>query len=160
MSNLSAEVQKALLLKSGPHVIVTVGNTLRSDDGVGPYIGSHLHSARDILIINAEQNPEGCIDEAVQFKPKRVLIIDAADFKGVPGEARLIDRESIPETTVSTHTIPLSVITSIIASDANAEVLFLGIQMKNAGMGEGLSREVKTTADLIIDAIQKELRDA
>lgn len=160
MSNLSADVRKALFFNSGPHVIVTVGNTLRGDDGVGPYIGSRLTSTRDTLIVNAAYNPENCIDEVVQFKPKRVLVIDAADFRGAPGEARLIDRDHIPETTVSTHAIPLPVVTALIASDANTEVLFLGIQPENVSMGEGLSQGVKATADLIIKAIGKGPRNA
>ena len=42
-----------------------------------------------------------------ELKPDNILIIDAADFKAKPGEVRIIDKEAIPDTTLSTHTISL-----------------------------------------------------
>lgn len=131
-------------------VIITVGNTLRSDDGVGPYIASCLKPHRQPAIINAGSNPENSIEEAISLKPRGIVIIDAADFGGEPGEARLIDKEYIPETSVSTHMISLKVVAAILAEETKAQVSFLGIQPKHVGIGEGLSAEVKKTADEIV----------
>lgn len=132
-------------------LIVTVGNELRSDDAVGPYIFEKCQMSNiKCPIINAGNKPENIIEEAVAKKPKKIVIIDAADFGGKPGEARMISNEHIPETTLSTHAFPLKVIAKIIEDNANVQIDFLGIQPKDVGLGEGLSSEIKQTADEII----------
>lgn len=155
MSNLSAEIQSLLSLNLSPTVILTIGNSLRGDDGVGPYIASKLSSSDVLLIINAECNPENSIDKITAFKPKSIIVIDAADFRGEPGQIELIDKAHIPETTVSTHLIPLKVIAEILYEDTKAEIKFLGIQPKNVNLGTKICEEVKTSADNIIAQIKK-----
>ncbi len=144
-------------------IIITVGNDFRSDDGVGPYIYrrvmfkngdcpkrsgwtvplfKHCH-----YIINAGINPENIIDDVINLRPKKIIIIDCADFKGKPGEIKIIPEDAIPETSISTHTIPMPVITQILKNDTGAEIYYLGIQPKNIELGEGLSKEVKKSAD-------------
>ncbi len=143
------------LLKSvpGSNVIVTVGNSFRCDDGVGPYIGASLEWIKGLKVINAGINPENIIDEVVELKPKRIFIFDAADFGAKAGEVRLIPKESIPESTISTHSIPLNVITELIGSSIDTSIFFIGIQPKSVGMGEGLSDEVRSAADEIVEVI-------
>jgi hydrogenase 3 maturation protease len=160
MSSLSADIIKLLSFNGELSVILTVGNPFRSDDGVGPYIASKLSSTKSLMIIDAQYNPENVIEDIVSFKPKRILVIDAADFRGIPGEARLIDGEHIPDTTLSTHSIPLPIVTSILIDDTGARVDFLGIQPKSVEMGEGLSEEIRTTADIIISNIKKGISHA
>ncbi len=155
MLSLSADIIKILSFDRDLAVILTVGNPLRSDDGVGPYIASQLASTKTLMIVDAGYSPENTIEDIVSFKPKRILVIDAADFRGRPGEARLIDSKHIPDTTLSTHSIPLPVITSILIDDTGAEVDFLGIQPKSLAMGEGLSKEIIETADRLVLNIKK-----
>lgn len=154
-SSLTAEVLKELTHQDGLTVILTIGNLLRSDDGIGPYIASALTDAKDLKIIDAGYTPENCIDKVTALKPKRIIIIDAADFEGVAGEVRLVDREHIPETSLSTHMISLKVIASLLEKDTQAQIKFLGIQPVTVEFKEGLSEEVKETADEIITAIKE-----
>ena len=150
MSNINARIQHVLSLEFKPSVILTIGNSFRCDDGVGPYIGEKLTSTKSVLVVNAEYSPERVIDEIVAFGPKSIVIIDAADFNGQPGEIRLIKAENISQTTLSTHSIPLSVISQILINDTQAKVEFVGIQVKHVSMGENLSQEVKDAADKIV----------
>ena len=156
MSNLlTAEITQELTSQEGLTVIITIGNPLRSDDGIGPYIASCLHDIEGLKIIDAGYTPENCIDEVVVLKPKRIIIIDAADFEGTAGEARLVSKEHIPETSLSTHMISLKVIAGLLEEDTKAQIKFLGIQPVTVEFKEGISDKVKETADKIIAVIKE-----
>lgn len=159
MSNLlTAEVEETLKPRPGLNVILAVGNSLRSDDGVGPYVAAHLKSSEKLKVVDAGSSPENVIGEVAKFNPSYIIVVDAADFKGTPGEVRLIAEEHIPETALSTHAISLKVIARILSEDTGAELHFLGIQPKSVAMGEDLSAEVKTSAHAVIERIKKEFR--
>jgi hydrogenase maturation protease HycI len=161
MSNsLTAEVLDLLKPGQGLNLIITVGNPLRKDDGAGPYTAALIRPASRLAVIDAQYNPENIIDEAVQLKPVKIIIIDAADFGGRPGEARVIDKKHIPDSTLSTHSVPMSVVAGILEQDTGAEIVFLGIQPKDVSFGEEISPEVRETADKIIKTINEEFCDA
>lgn len=132
-------------------LIITAGNIFRADDGVGPYIARHLPDPRDgILILDAGERPENIIDRAVEAKPVWTVILDAAEFGGVVGEARVIPSELIEDCIVSTHTFPLPGVAKIIQYDTGSEVFFIGIQPGSKDFAEGLSAPVEQTAREII----------
>ena len=161
MSNLSTvEIDSLLRPVAALTVIICVGNTLRSDDGVGPYIASYLNNTEKLTVFDAGYNPENFIEEAAETRPGRIIIIDAADFGGEAGEARIIDEENIPESSLSTHAIPLKVIYHILKADTASEIKFIGIQPRQVAHGESLSPEVKAAADKIISRIKKEFAGA
>lgn len=156
MSKLSANIKNILSFASERTVILTVGNVLRRDDAVGPYIASRIASGKRLLVIDAGQNPEDFLDEIIVFEPKRIIIIDAADFGAAAGQIRRIEEEHISEVTVSTHSVPLKVITTLLAKDTSAKIDIIGIQVQNTTIGEGLSQKVKESAEALICQIQKE----
>ncbi len=161
MSNsLTADIR--ILLKTINHktAIICVGNTLRADDGVGPYLAEHLATDTNLMIINAGTVPENHLDEVVRFKPDLVIIFDAADFRGTPGEVRIVNEKTVPVATLSTHNIPMSVIYHLLQQDTEAPVIFVGIQPKSLDMQEGLSIEVKAAADDILIYIKKGYKHA
>lgn len=142
----------------GITLVITVGNYLRSDDSVGPYIAGNIHSPRkNLIVLDAGDRPENFIDRAVEANPTKTIIIDAADFGGVPGELRIIPEHVIPDKPLSTHSFPLSIIARLLAEDTGSEVSFLGIQPENMDFGEGLSPKVKSAADEIIKLINAAL---
>ncbi len=151
-SLLTDKVQEALLpAPNGATLFIFVGNTLRGDDGAGPYIFERLSGATEnrIRLMNVADRPEDCIDDAVAAAPAKTVIIDAADFGGAAGEARVIPHEFIPNTTLSTHTFPLKVIAGILKEDTGSDVFFIGIQSKDLSWSEELTPEVKNTANAI-----------
>jgi len=156
MSNsLTADLIKALEPVPGVNLLITVGNDLRRDDGIGPYISSQLVSSGCLRVLEAGFRPEAIIDQAVEFKPAKVIIIDAADFGGRAGEIRTIAPEMIPQTTMSTHMIPMSAVAQLIAMDTGAQIIFVGIQPKDVSYGPGLCAQVKSAADELISAIKE-----
>ena len=141
--------------KEGLTLILTVGNPMRRDDGVGPYIASKLSFVPNRTVMEGGMHPENQLDDITRLNPSRILILDAADFGGSPGELRLIETESIPETSLSTHAISLKVIAKILNDDTGAEIVFIGIQPQNVSFGEGLSPRVRHAADKLIQWLKK-----
>jgi len=137
--------------------LITVGNSLRADDGVGPYIAERFKEGqKGLVMLDAGEKPENIIDKAVAVAPKKVVILDAADFSGEIGEARIIEGEHIPDTTLSTHTFPLKVVAKMLKEDTGARVVFLGIQPKSAELGGKMCDEVRMTADEMLKVINGE----
>jgi hydrogenase 3 maturation protease len=154
---LTANISEILRPREpGIILIITVGTVFRSDDGVGPYIAEKCTSLkRNIVVLNAGERPENIIDRAIEIKPQKTIFIDAADFGGYAGEIRLVPEEAIPDTLISTHTFPLKIISRILAKDTGTDVCFIGVQPKDMGFGEGLSPEVRESAELIIGLLNE-----
>ena len=105
------------------------GNSLRRDDGVALQLADEI---KKFKIIKAESVPETYVSEG-----DKVILIDAVDFKGEVGDVRLIDEENITHTLSTTH--KSTSLLFVIAS----EVKVIGIQVKDVGVGEGLSEELE-----------------
>lgn len=130
-------------------VILGVGNPLRGDDSLGLAILRRIRGRlpRNTKVIYGGVAPENFIGKIRMLKPSHVLIIDAALFGGKPGEARLILPEQISDMTISTHTIPLSLLAWLIQRETDAKIALLGIEPKNLGLEEGVSQEVREAID-------------
>ena len=149
---LTADVIELLKPESsGTLLVITVGNLLRSDDGVGPHIAAQAKRPRNgIIILDAGERPEDIVGKATEVRPGRVVIIDAADFAGEPGEVRAIPEEFMPENPLSTHRFPLRVISRLVTEDTGARVDFICIQPESVGFGEGLSDTVRSSAEEMV----------
>lgn len=156
MSNLLTDkIIAALTPQTDNSLIITAGNSFRRDDGVGPYIAEKLKEAGLTNVIDAGYTPENIIDEVIDLAPSNIIFIDAADFSGTPGQTRIIDENHIAQTTLSTHMIPLNVVSSLIADSIKTTITFIGIQPADVSFGEGLTSDVQKTADEIISEIRK-----
>ena len=138
----------AALAPRGRTLVITLGSTLRADDGVGPYVCSHVRFNRpDLLLLDAGTTPENIAQTAINWKPDKVILVDAAHFQGTAGEIRVIPLEAINQAMpISTHSFPLSVTFSIIKEDTGCELAVIGVQAKSLDYREGLSPEVEKTA--------------
>lgn len=106
-------------------------------------------------MIDAGSRPEDVVFDAIEIMPSRIVIIDAADFGGLPGDIAVIPDDAIDQKTFSTHSIPMSLFSSILREDTGAEVSFIGIQTNLTELGEGLSPGVKKSADQILERLMK-----
>ena len=143
----------AALAPRGRTLVITLGSTLRADDGVGPYVCSHVKFSRpEFRLLDAGTTPENIAQTAIDWKPDKVILVDAAHFKGRAGEIRLIPLEAINQAMpISTHSFPLSVTFSIIKEDTGAELAVIGVQAKSLDYKEGLSPEVEAAATKLVD---------
>jgi hydrogenase 3 maturation protease len=138
-------------------VIIGVGNPIRADDGVGVKIIKKLQTIElcDVLLLNSETVPEAFIDNVVEYNASHVLIIDAANFHGYYGEARLIPIENIGRATVSTHNLPLTIFATYVKQTLNAKVILLGIQPKIIEFGAEMSSKVHASAEEIVEILHR-----
>jgi len=139
-------------------VVLGIGNELRRDDGIGPVIAQALVKSGKINAIDCATAPENFLGTIKKLKPKKIIMVDACDFGGTPGEFRLFslaELEKMPWATVSTHTLPLSLMGTLIKKEVGCPVELLGIQPESVVFGEGLSKSVSRAKQKVLDFLVK-----
>lgn len=137
-------------------VIAGIGNPIRMDDFVGVKIVQDLRGkvSGKVYLIECETVPEGYTQQIVDFKPTHILLIDAAVLDVKPGEAKLLKPDELKITPAfSTHMLPLRVFCEYLANTTKAKMLLLLIQPKQADFGEGLTPEVATSEQEILEIL-------
>lgn len=137
-------------------VIAGVGNSLRSDDGLGVEVVTRLAGEvpQNTLVVDCGTVPESYLGPIRRFQPSHILIIDAADIESHPGSARLVLPEQIDGLTLSTHNLPMNVLSDYLKEQTRARIAFLVIQPKNTEFGEGLSAEVEDAVKQVSELIR------
>lgn len=131
---------------TGKVVILGIGNTLRSDDGIGSLLASRLKDKLSFIVYDAGVSPENYLGKVDKDKPDNLVIIDAVDFGGKPGEFRAVDGEGIKTTNLfSTHNASLSMLINFLQSNSKMDIIVLIIQPKTIVFGDKLSPEITKT---------------
>lgn len=141
----------------GQSLILGLGNSLRSDDGVGPYLVSRLHEHPSLAAEDLANRPERCLDLVTFYKPDQVIFFDAADFAAPPGTLALLDRRQLDEHTLSSHRLPLRPLWEWIEREYRIPCHCLGIQPASLQLGEELSPAVAITAGQILGWFSRKL---
>jgi hydrogenase 3 maturation protease len=141
-------------------VLVGIGSPIRGDDAVGLRVIELLEGMKlgDVLLLSTEIVPESYTGKIREFKPTHVLMIDAADFNGEPGEGRMIPTQQIGGVTMSTHSLPLTIFVDYLRKTLCSNVALLGVQSQNIGFGTGLTPEVEEGAQKIAKVLYEVLR--
>ena len=142
--NLKSSLLKLL---DGRVCIVGVGNRRRADDGAGPCLIDQCLPDASGCFIDAGVAPENYFGPIASTRPDSILIVDAVDFGGRPGEWRLIDAEKLNMNVVSTHCMSLETLNLYLTARTGVHVLVLAIQPSRIDVGEGLSRPVEKTVN-------------
>ena len=120
-------------------VLLGIGNEMRGDDGVGPYIAQSLKPGK-WKAIDCGTVPENYTKDA--RGANTVLIVDATDMGLEPGSIRIIPRERIGDLAISTHSMPLSMLIDYL-KESCGEIIMIGIQPKQVADFIEMSDEVK-----------------
>jgi hydrogenase maturation protease len=124
-------------------VVMTIGNVLLSDDGIGPMVYDQLSAWRrsfpSILLINAELNPENYLKTVLDFKPTHIIFVDSIQAGLKPGTICFFKKEEIDDslsTQSSTHMISIfNLIDYLKKRDNTINFLNIGIQIKSSDFG-------------------------
>lgn len=140
-------------------LIVCIGNRIRGDDGVGSYIGDKLVKANIGDVLNVESSLENYLSRIANKKPEIILLIDAIDAGLKPGAIIIGSIEELKERVsfMTTHNIPITLLMRFLKDVfqmRDVKVYLLGIQVKEVGIFEKISHEVKTSADYIVDLLK------
>ncbi len=137
-------------------IIIGVGNTLRKDDGIGPYIIKKLKRKNlNCLLIDAGETPENYIETILQHKPEELIIIDATDFGAEPGEWKIFSERDLKKekiSTLSSHSLPLSLWIALLKKEIpSLKIQLIGIQPADIGLGDTISEILKEKSKEIIN---------
>ncbi|OYD16078.1 hypothetical protein CH330_03725 [candidate division WOR-3 bacterium JGI_Cruoil_03_51_56] len=139
-------------------VILGIGNRMRGDDAVGSLVVDELAGIRGLEVIDVRTAPENYIEPVSRLEPKKVLIVDACNFGGRPGEFRLFNPEEIDRLAggiVSTHTLPLSMTIALLEKNLKAEIRVLGVQPASIEFDAGLSEPVAKVVPGLVSFIRQ-----
>ena len=139
-------------------VLLGIGNMLRGDDGFGMLVASRLLSEMPGRVFAAETTPENFLGPICQRSPRLVIIIDAVNFDGTPGELRLVGVHQLRGNSLGTHAPSLSLIQGFLAAECGAQTLVLAAQPKEVGTGlkpsAQVSLAVETAARILKEALE------
>ncbi len=139
--------------------ILGIGNDLRSDDGLGPYIIEKL-SIEDprVMVENVGSVPEGFARPLAEFGADRIIMVDAADMNRPAGHIELVTKDRIGGINISTHSMPLSFLMMYLEQETGGTTILLAIQPKSIQFGEGLTPEIQEVADRTINTLESVLK--
>jgi hydrogenase 3 maturation protease len=86
-----------------------------------------------------------------------VILIDAADFGGVPGEACIFELSELEGIEITTHRPSLAVLGDYLRSETSAGIFVIGIQPLDREFGEGLSPAARRASIIVADALRTAL---
>jgi hydrogenase maturation protease len=130
-------------------LFVGIGNVLKKDDGVGVYITKNLSKSNNRKVLTVEVSIENYIGKINNMNPEIIVLIDSMDFGKSPGYFDLLPVEQITGYTTNTHNITLDKVSELF----NSQIYILGIQPESIKFGEGLTKKIQKTADLVIEKI-------
>ncbi|MCK4644348.1 hydrogenase maturation protease [bacterium] len=151
---IPSEVAKELQKYSSEDILaVGIGNELRGDDAIGIYIARKGLERFPDKFIDAGMAIENYIFKILGRKEKIILLIDAVDFKGNPGDAAIIPLEDLKEQGFSTHTLSLGKIKQFFL-DSEKELILLGIQPENIALGSEMGESIREAGDQILELLR------
>jgi hydrogenase 3 maturation protease len=142
-------------------VVVGIGSEFRGDDAAGVLVARNLKKcvkSPNVLVIEAGVAPENFTSEIRKFRPSHIILIDAADFGAKPGTFIFTDSSAAIGQSISTHKLPLSILSDYLHAQTSAKVLLVGIQPARAELSSEMCEEVKGAVDEVVDALVKNMR--
>jgi len=129
---------------SGKIIILGIGNRLRSDDAAGSVLAERLQKIAGLICFDSQGSPENYLGKIIKEKPDNIVILDAADFGGEPGDFRVFEPQDFQTANFfSTHNASISLTINYLQSNLSADIIILAIQPKDIAFGDTLSPEVE-----------------
>jgi len=122
--------------------LVGIGNVLRGDDAFGPCLIRQLRNQTDLLLYDGGSTPENWVARIAADQPKRIILVDTADFGAPAGLVQFHAVEEIGPGGVSTHALSLQLFAQSLHERTGASVCLLAVQPRDLAWGAPLSTEV------------------
>ena len=138
---------------NGRVCLLGIGNRYHHDDAFGPYLAEAIESRSDYDVIDAGIIPEDYIEMTAHKHPDTILLVDATDFGGEPGEVRLLYPEHVAYSAASTEAGSLRMLAEYMQARTHARIGLLAVQPADTSDGKGLSQPVAKTLDDLLDEL-------
>jgi len=144
-------------------LVLGIGNPFRRDDGIGPAVISCLkseNSLEGIDLLDGGTDGLALIDYIQGYK--KVLVVDAVDMGMAPGEVRTFSPEeaklTIKTDALSTHGFGLAEVIALMEKlEKKIDMRIIGIQAKDVSFGEGMSPEVSSKIEEILELVKENI---
>lgn len=139
-------------------IVLGVGNELKSDDGVGPFIIKKLKDEnienKNLLFIDAKTVPENFTGKIRKENPTHLIIVDACLMDSNPGDMQIVDKNDFAGIGISTHSMSLSFFVRYLEKDTEIKVIFVGIEPETMDWGEKPTQDVEKSAKEFIETLK------
>lgn len=152
---MSDSFRDILPSEKGVTLYVGVGNPDRGDDNAGSFTVGMLQESDRVRVCKAFDRPELGYDMALELKPVKVVFIDAADMGLPSGTVQDLPEDIISERTMTTHKMPVPLITRLIREEIAAETVIFGIQPESTEIMGEMSKSVKDSCVMIAGLINR-----
>jgi len=145
-----------MICLEGNVVIITLGNELRGDDGAGILFGNLIKGKTpyDLDVFDGLTAPENITRPVVDSKPDNIIIVDAMDFGGHPGEVGIALSDELSPDTISTHGT-LGLFTEYLKIQTGANIYILGFQSQSLTFGTEISPEISESVHSVAEIFIK-----
>jgi hydrogenase 3 maturation protease len=126
-----------------------IGNRHWRDDGVGSFLAEEIEGHAGVNVVDAGCVPENHLERVAATHPDTILMLDATDFGGKPGQVRLLYPDKVAWSGLSTHAGSLQMLARYLHARTQANIALLAIQPAVMASGEGLSPDVARTVRLL-----------
>ena len=152
-------MDKLIVECRGKAVILGVGHALWADDAAGSVVAGLLRTGYPDRVFDGGQAPENFLGPVTRAAPDTVVIVDAADFGGRPGEVRVASADDVLGEMTGTHAAPLSMLMKLLAHETGADVRLVAIQSKSTDLGGMMCTEVAEAARRVARELERLLKE-
>lgn len=139
--------------------ILGIGNEIKGDDGLGPSIAKKLSKLfqdnENIVVYDGGTVPENYTGSIRKVNPTHIILVDAVEMKKKPGYIRVVQKEEIANYNISTHAMPISFLIKFMETTIGGKIILIGVQPKSMELDEGISKEVETSINTVVNALFK-----
>ncbi len=129
-------------------LLLGVGSDIRGDDGIGAFVAREFEDP-GWDVEDCGPMPENYIIHVDEEVYEDAVLVDAAHMNLDPGEIRIVPRKGLRVFTMSTHSIPLSMVMDFLQEKVD-RVILIGVQPKEMGLKEGLTPELTAAKERLL----------
>jgi hydrogenase 3 maturation protease len=140
---------------SGKVYVLGLGNTDRADDGAGVLVALALKKLFPSYSYSEHDGIEGVVLDISEKKERAtVLFVDAADMKLEPGSVKIVSRQDIKETEITTHRVAVALMASILERAGKISAIIC-IQPGTIEFQGRVSGPVKLTIERLVSVLSQ-----
>ena len=141
-------------------IVLGVGNELKCDDGVGPYIikklkAENIENKKKLLFIDAKTVPENFTGKIRKENPTHLIIVDACLMDEEPGAMKIVNKYDFASIGISTHSMSLSFFVRYLEKDTEFRIIFVGIEPESMDYADKPTPKVEEAADEFVTILKE-----
>ena len=151
------ELSNRLLALLDPDtVLIGIGNEISGDDGFGPELAKRLKPFLGERAIDGGLAPENWTGPISKLGPKILVIADAVDFGGEPGDISIVDPDDLESGLPATHGPGFSPLLFFLKNALpKLETFILAVQPAETGLMKPISPKVESAISKIVRILEK-----